>query len=40
MLKCYSEADLLEQLPENEIEKDTPIRSVEDLLGHLKHANR
>ncbi len=36
MLKCYGEADLLEKLQRNEIEDDSPMRSVGDLLGHLE----
>lgn len=36
MLKCYGEADLLEKLQRNEIEEDSPMRSVGDLLGHLE----
>lgn len=39
MLKCYGKADLLEKLQENEIEEDSPIRSVEDLLAHLDQAS-
>ena len=39
MLKCYGEAELLEMLKRNEFEEDSPIRSVEDLLGHLDQAS-
>lgn len=39
MLKCYGEADLLEKLQRNEFEEDSPIRSVEDLLGHLDQSS-
>ncbi|KAF1294212.1 hypothetical protein [Candidatus Enterococcus leclercqii] len=39
MLKYYGEAGLLEKLQRNEIEEDSPIRSVEDLLGHLDQAS-
>lgn len=39
MLKCYGEAELLEKLQRNEFEEDSPIRSVEDLLGHLDQAS-
>ncbi|KAF1294191.1 hypothetical protein [Candidatus Enterococcus leclercqii] len=39
MLKWYSEAELLEKLQQNEIEEDSPIQSVEDLLVHLEQVS-